>query len=127
MTPALSGAQAILAALALLASPLLGSAPLAAQDCAELRASFAVAEPPADGGIPASALAWLEDEVVPGCTAAETAMFHANYGAAARAEPPASVDQLYGTWLGDDVLLYVAGIVVPGQEVGRPRATRTAR
>ena len=86
----------------------------AAQDCAALMQSFRVAAPPPS----LSAMVGEAPEGF-GCSAAEMAMFQANHAAIAVAEPPADPADLYGTWLGDDVILAVAGITVAGQEVLR--------
>ncbi|NJM82701.1 MAG: hypothetical protein HC844_09510 [Tabrizicola sp.] len=50
------------------------------------------------------------------CTQAQSGMFAMNSNALARATP-ASPDQIYGTWLGDDVYHYSLGLTLPGQEV----------
>ncbi|MDF0600109.1 hypothetical protein P1J78_05140 [Psychromarinibacter sp. C21-152] len=91
----------------------LGALPAAAQDCATLMAAFRVPEPPRNVRAPAPPTEAL------GCTRDQLAMFQKNLAAIAEAAPVAGPEQLYGTWLGDNVLGYVAGIMVPGQEVLR--------
>ncbi len=84
-----------------------------AQHCAELMHAFAVPKPEVslsagNGGVE------LSD-----CSLGETAMFLKNYNAISRAVPVTELGELYGTWLGDDVLSYVGGVTVAGQEVLR--------
>ncbi|MCR8725328.1 hypothetical protein [Frigidibacter sp. ROC022] len=104
--------QRVAGAAALTALLWLGAAlpGLAGPDCARLMASFRV---PAPG----ATVAGTQGMRLAGCSAAETTMFRANLDAARKAVPVQDPSRLYGTWLGDDVLDYVAGIAVPGQEV----------
>lgn len=67
-----------------------------------------------------------------GCSLREMAMLTADFAAIDTAAPPADPAALAGTWMSDDILLGVAGVMVPGQEVlvigdpvpdtGNPRA-----
>lgn len=101
------------AAGAALAWVLAGGAALAGPDCDALRQSFRIPAP--DPGVHGIGFRLAD------CDPEEVAMFKANWNAVAKAESadaPAKED-LYGTWLGDDVLSYVAGVTVPGQEVLR--------
>ncbi|MCG6902212.1 MAG: hypothetical protein LJE68_05970 [Rhodobacter sp.] len=82
-----------------------------ADECADLRRVLRVPDavvkvPP---GNPGAAVA--------DCSIEETAMFQKNYNAIAHAQPPDDASRLYGTWLGDDVLMTIAGLAAPGQEV----------
>lgn len=93
---------------------LLGAGPgQAASDCAVWMEAFRV--PPPAGPVPEvgeTGPDWT-------CPPDRTAMFLKNYNAIGKADTPAEPEDLYGTWLGDDVLLYVTGAAVPGQEVLR--------
>ena len=51
------------------------------------------------------------------CTLPEMAMLTANFAAIGSAEAPADPAALAGTWMSDDILLGVAGVMVPGQEM----------
>lgn len=52
-----------------------------------------------------------------GCSLPEMAMLTANFAAIETAQPPATPEALAGTWMSDDILLSVAGVTVPGQEM----------
>jgi len=88
-----------------------------AQDCASLMQGFRVPPPPAVA--PTLRLEGEHYGTLFDCPPEVVAMFQANHAAIAAAEPPAELSDLHGTWLGDDVLLYLAGIALPGQEVLR--------
>lgn len=84
----------------------------AKDDCAALRQAFHVPDPGPSVG--------TQNIPIPfDCTPEESAMLVANMNAIEDAKPVTSVEQLYGTWLGDNVLLYVASEITFGQEVLR--------
>lgn len=85
--------------------------PLAAhaQGCFPLMQAFRANLPPVGVPLPPG-------PQVPGCTALESAGFVANLSAVP-ASMPATAEALAGTWLGDDVALYLSGQVLAGQEV----------
>lgn len=91
-------------------APLLLAGPAAADvTCAQMQAALHV-PPPAVGP--------SEDPNGPlGCTRAALAMFEINRIALERAEVPADLSALHGSWLGDRVLSYLSGETVPGQEL----------
>lgn len=77
--------------------------------CAEMQAAMKVPPPP---------VGTSEDPDRPlGCSRAALAMFAFNKVARDAAQPVGDLSDLHGTWLGDDVLSYVTGVTVPGQEV----------
>lgn len=91
----------------------LGTTSAVAQSCTDLMRSHAVPEPIVEvHGVPL--MGGILD-----CTFSQTAMFERNYNAIAAATPISESAEIYGTWLGDNVLQYVQGLVVPGQEVLR--------
>lgn len=51
------------------------------------------------------------------CSKTALGMLQINQNALNEAQPAMDPTKLYGTWLGDDVLSYVMGVTVPGQEV----------
>ncbi|MGI3184835.1 hypothetical protein [Nioella aestuarii] len=51
------------------------------------------------------------------CEDGQLQAFLRNEAAIADAVPVTDVEQLYGTWLGDDVLRYLSGVSVPGTEM----------
>jgi len=95
-----------LAALAILAGGM-----AQAQDCELLMRSFAVSQP--EPGAVSKKLTRSAFD----CSGDQIAMFERNYNAITKAQPVTGADDLFGTWLGDDVLLYLMGVVVLGQEV----------
>ncbi|MGP6086608.1 hypothetical protein ACTXGA_06530 [Antarctobacter jejuensis] len=77
--------------------------------CAEIQAAFRVPPPPS--GV-------SEDPGGPlGCSREALQMFIYNINAVAEAEPVGDLSDLHGVWLGDLVLQFVVGAVVPGQEL----------
>lgn len=87
------------------------SSPAAASACAELMDAFHVTQ-----GQPPQILA---NTTLLDCGPADLSRFRINARALEAAVVPEDPADLYGTWLGDDVLLYLSGITVPGQEVLR--------
>ena len=84
----------------------LALASAAQADCADLRAAFAILDPTG-----------FQPDGSGECTPQEWAMFRANGAAIDQARAPEDPAALYGTWLGDDVYLYVTGVMIAGQEV----------
>lgn len=89
-----------------------------AQDCQTVQRLYAI-EPLRDG-VTAEAAGLQEATGAEGlfdCSSDQTLQFSLNLNALRDAVPVEDTAQLHGTWLGDDVLMYLAGVVVPGQEV----------
>jgi hypothetical protein len=81
-------------------------------ECAAVRAAWRIPDPGPE--VEPFNLPPIDD-----CSPEESAMFRANFNAIAEAVPIASPDEVYGTWLGDDVFLQSLGIVPSAQEVLR--------
>ena len=98
---------------------IIAAAPLKATTCRELADAQRVDLDYTPGALQFGWNNIAESARVLDCTAAESAMFVANHHAIKDAAPPKDQSELYGTWLGDFTLHYLAGLVVAGQEVLR--------
>lgn len=102
--------KAVTLALSLFAM-LLVSPAVAQSSCGDLMENYRVGATPEE-------IAAATGPGIDGCTSSQQALFRLN-GPALDVALPASQADVIGTWLGDDVLLYVQGLVVAGQEVLR--------